>query len=212
MKILIPEDISDITLGQYQRYIKLSERTDLDELNFNKRIIEIFCGVSFKDTDKIPAKDYLDIIQMLHTAINKDSEFVNRFEMNGVEFGMIPNFDNITFDEYIDLSNYGQELYIDDEDSKVNVESLHKLMAVLFRPITTKDSFGNYSIVNYNGTKDYAEVMKGMPMNVVNGSIVFFCNLSRELQEHILKSTEAEELKRAQKQVTTLANGIGMQH
>jgi hypothetical protein len=179
MKITIPEDISDITLEQYQKYHKLTERTDLDEYNLNKRIIELFCGISFHEVDKIDAKDYIEILAMINTAISKDIEFVNRFEINGVEFGFIPNLDEITTAEYFDLSNYGLE-----------VENLHKIMAVLFRPIKSKDKFGNYIIYDYDGTKEYADIMLKTPMNVVNGALVFFWTLAKELQTNIQKYTE----------------------
>ena len=41
IKLKIPENISDITLGQYQKYNKLTERTDLNEYDFSKRLLEI---------------------------------------------------------------------------------------------------------------------------------------------------------------------------
>jgi hypothetical protein len=199
MKIRVPENISDITLDQYQRYHKLSERTDIDELNFNKRLVEIFCGISYHDSSKINAKDYLEIIEMVKFAIGQDSEFVQRFEMNGLEFGFIPNLNDMTFDEYRALSNFG-----------VEVDNLHLLMSVLFRPVTNTDAFGNYSIMPYTGIKEYSDVMKQTPMNVVNGALVFFLNLSRELNSHIQKCIAQEQV-RVNKRATISENGIGMQ-
>ena len=197
MKIRVPENISDITLEQYQRYHKLVERTDIDELNFNKRLVEIFCGISYHDSSKINAKDYLEIIEMVKFAIGQDSDFVQRFEMNGLEFGFIPNLNDMTFDEYRALSNFG-----------VEVDNLHLLMSVLFRPITNTDSFGNYSIMPYTGIKEYSDVMKQTPMNVVNGALVFFLNLSRELNSHIQKCIVQEQV-RVNKRATISENGIG---
>ena len=199
MKIRVPENISDITLDQYQRYHKLSERKDIDELNFNKRLVEIFCGISYHDSSKINAKDYLEIIEMVKFAIGQDSEFVQRFEMNGLEFGFIPNLNDMTFDEYRALSNFG-----------VEVDNLHLLMSVLFRPVINTDAFGNYSIMPYTGIKEYSDVMKQTPMNVVNGALVFFLNLSRELNNHIQKCIAQEQV-RVNKRATISENGIGMQ-
>ena len=87
-------------------------------------------------------------------------------------------------------------------------ETLHKLMAILFRPITKKDSFGNYKIESYNGTNERAELFKYMPMNVVNGAIIFFLTLQKQLLAHIQKSTIAEQQKEV-KQMITLLNGVG---
>jgi len=199
MKIQIPEDISDITLNQYQRYTKLMERTDLDAYNLNKRIIEIFCGIPFNDIDNIDSKDYAEIISSIEIAVNKDSAFVNRFEIDGFDFGFIPNLDDMSAKELMDLSSHGME-----------VENLHKVMAVLFRPIKGTDKFNNYTIHSYDGTKEFADFMKKTPMNVVNGALIFFSSLAKELQKHIQKFTEMELVKENQ-QTSTLRSGIGQQ-
>ena len=67
---------------------------------------------------------------------------------------------------------------------------------------------GNYEIEAYNGTKDRAELFNDMPMNVVNGALGFFLNLSNELNRHTQKSTIAE-LAKVQAQRITLLNGDG---
>ena len=111
-------------------------------------------------------------------------DFQDRFTINGVEFGFIPNLEDITTGEYVDLSTHGMD-----------IETLHKVMAVLFRPVSGEDAFGNYKIETYQGTKQYSEVMKYTPLNIVNGALVFFYNLSKELKNHIQKSTEAVQVK-----------------
>jgi hypothetical protein len=57
---------------------------------------------------------------------------------------------------------------------------MHKLMAVLFRPIKSKVG-NNYKIVEYNGTEKRAEVMKYMPLSIVNGALVFFFEFSERI-------------------------------
>jgi hypothetical protein len=83
-------------------------------------------------------------------------------------------------------------------------------MAILFRPITKKDAFNNYTIAEYKGTSEWAEAMKLTPMNVVNGALFFFLNLSTELTNYILNSKEAEQV-REQERNDFLVNGDGMQ-
>ena len=68
-----------------------------------------------------------------------------------------------------------------------NTDELHKLIAILFRPISGKDLLGNYTIVEYDGTAEYAEKMKETPLHIVNGALIFFFHLSKELQTNILK-------------------------
>lgn len=94
--------------------------------------------------------------------------------MGGVEFGFIPNLDDMTFGEYTDLDTYITDW-----------EQMHKAMAVLYRPIKKKGLNDTYEIEKYNGSITYSDVMKHAPLDVVFGANVFFYNLGNEL----LKST-----------------------
>jgi len=189
LKIRLPENLADITLEQAQKLDILNAKRDsLDELSFVKRYISIFTELKFRDLDNISMSDFDGIHTQITEALDTEVPFENRFVLNQVEYGFVPNLNEITTGEYIDLSTYGNSM-----------ETLHKTMAVLFRPITKDVAFGSYEIEPYNGTKDRAEVMKQAPMNIVIGMLVFFCDLSKELKSHILKSTLVmEEQRRTQ--------------
>lgn len=204
--LILPENINEITLGQYQRFELLNKRTDLNELSYNKRVIEIFTELKYRDIGNISNKDYTDILLQLNTAMNQECKFENTFKIQDVEFGFIPNFDDLGTDEQQAL-NTGE--YIDGI-GYLEVENFHKLMAVLFRPITKRDKFGNYEIESYNGTKHYASIMKLMPMNIVNGALGFFFQLSNELREHIQRSTAEVELLKVVKHQDISKNGVGI--
>jgi len=199
MILTLPENIKEITLGQYQRFDVLNKRTDLSELSYNKRVIEIFTELKYRDIGNISNKDYTDILIQLTKAMEQTSEFEDTFKIQDIEFGFVPNLDDITTAEFVDLSNWGLE-----------VENFHKIMAILFRPITNRDGFKNYKIENYEGTKKYSEAMKLMPMNIVNGALGFFSLLAKELREHTLKSMTEEEQQKEAKLLDTLKNGDGI--
>jgi hypothetical protein len=199
MKITLPEHSKDITLYQYQKYVELLSRTDLDTYQFDQRKIQIFTGVKPDAYKLLTQKDKEEILLQIEISINTPFEFQNRFKMEEIEFGFIPNFDKITGGEYFDLCKYGTQ-----------PDTLHNLMAILFRPIVKEDSFGNYSIAEYQGTNEWAEAMKLTPMSVVNGALFFFLNLSTELTSYILK-LENQEQARETAQSDILVNGDGMQ-
>jgi hypothetical protein len=199
MILTLPENIKEITLGQYQRFDILNKRTDLSELSYNKRVIEIFTELKYRDIGNISNKDYTDILIQLTKAMEQTSEFEYTFKIQDIEFRFVPNLDDITTAEFVDLSNWG-----------LDVENFHKIMAILFRPITNRDSFKNYEIGNYEGTKKYSEVMKLMPMNIVNGALGFFYHLANELREHTQKSMEEVERLKEEKLLATLRNGDGI--
>jgi hypothetical protein len=199
MKIVLPENIQDITLEQFQKYALLLKREDLDDYQFNKRKVEIFTSIKYHDLNNVANKDFEDILKQIDIALNADVPFVDRFKLNGVEFGFIPNFDKMTAKEFTDLSLYPLE----------DIETYHKLMAILFRPVIKDDAFKNYDIETYNGTEKYADVMKRTPMNIVNGALIFFYNLANELEIAIQRYT-IQELARVQKHRTILKNGDGI--
>jgi spore coat polysaccharide biosynthesis predicted glycosyltransferase SpsG len=180
MQVTIPENIKDITLEQFQKYSKVLQ-SDKSEREKQKRTISIFTDIKYSDTDNIVAKDFDYLITKINDALNKDAEFTPIFKMNSIEFGFIPNFDKLTAKEWFDL-----QLYPIDK-----IEDYNKLMAILFRPIKNK-AYNQYNIRSYKGTSEYSELMKQTPMSVVNGALVFFYNLGRELSSHSLKSMREE--------------------
>jgi hypothetical protein len=86
-----------------------------------------------------------------------------------VEFGFMPNMDEMSLGEYVDL-----EKYISDWGT------MHKAMAVLYRPIVAgKGEF--YEIEPYSGSDKYADVMRDSPVTAALGAMVFFYRLGKEL-------------------------------
>ena len=167
MKITIPEHLGDINLFQYQRYQKNN-----DDLFYK---IHIFTDMPLDVCKLIKATDVERMSESIDKALQFSTEFQHRFFIKDIEFGFIPNLDKITMAEYVDLQAYAND-----------PESLHRLMAILFRPIYKKDG-ERYSIMPYNGTEQYADIMLHTPMNIVNGALVFFWNLTNELSGSMQK-------------------------
>jgi len=199
MKIVIPENISEITLAQYQEFEKLTQRVDLDEFDMKQRKVKIFTGWQFNNISAMSLKDLDEVLNLIDKALNADAKFSNRFKMGNNEFGFIPNFDDIKAKEYFDLSEYNGK-----------IEDLHKLMAVLFRPIVGSDLMGNYKIMEYQGTDEWSEVMKQTPLHIVNGALGFFLDLSNQLANHIQKSLVQVQAKAGLRR-RTLRSGAGTQ-
>lgn len=198
MKIILPESIADITLHQFQLYNELLERTDLDEYNLNKRKIQIFTGLERSRIELISAIDYKEITEQIDIALNQTVEFKPTFWIQDVEFGFIPNLDKITQGEFVDISKYGTD-----------VNEMHRLIAVLFRPIKNKDALGNYEIINYKGTEQYANIMKHTPLSIVNGALVFFSSLANELVSYTAKYMAVVQPREVPHPITS-KNGDGM--
>ena len=197
MKVVLPENISEITLGQYQEYSEIANNED--DFNHKVKVISIFCKVPENVVDQFPIKQIEEFYNQILKALSQEVNFTQRFEFDGVEFGFIPNLDEIKVNEFRDLTAYQND-----------IENYHRLMAVLFRPITNKDKFGNYSIAEYNGTSKWADKMKELPLNFVNGALFFFSSLSKELEISTHKYIQKAQQKERKHQ-TILKGGGGMQ-
>ena len=213
IKVEIPNTINGIKLANYQKYSKIIKANeDANDEFLETKLLEIFCGVSYKDIVQMPLGTFDDITKHVHKIFEAKTPLVRRFTMTGsdgveVEFGFIPNLDKMTMGEYIDLNNY-----LEDTDM------LHKAMAVLFRPIHSsfKDR-EKYLIRSYDGSSHYGEMMKDMPLGIALGARVFFYRLGMKLSRAILNSfqqldlSEEECLSEEEKKRLT-ANTVGIKN
>ena len=193
----IPESLSEVTLDQYQQWLKVAEGKDLDNF-LQQKMIEIFCGVTLKQVMLIKAKDIESIVAQISKLFNqKENKFIDRFNYQDQEFGFIPKLDDMTFGEYVDLDNYLADWQL-----------MHKAMSVLYRPITFKKK-NQYLIEDYETADKYN--MKQMTLDVVFGAMVFFWKLNSELQKHILNYLANQtEVPISQELRDSLKNGAGI--
>jgi len=174
VKIQVPESLSEITLGQYQKFEKINSKENQNSNFLLQKMVEIFCNINLKDIAKIKYESVIKVTSILNDLFNQEPTFIDRFKLNGIEYGFITQLDDITIGEYIDLDTYLSDW-----------QSMHKAMAVLFRPITNKAE-GKYSIEEYEGSSN-ADLYKDMRLDIAMGSLVFFYNLRKELLKTTLK-------------------------
>jgi hypothetical protein len=193
IKLKVPATQADIPLWKYQKYAKIVQDAegDLAEDFIRAKILEIFCGVSLKEAYNLPLKELDGVVTHVLGLMSEKAKLQRRFTMtdpNGdtVEFGFMPNMDEMSLGEYIDL-----EKYVSDWGT------MHKAMSVLYRPIVVgKGEF--YDIEPYKGSDKYSEIMKDSPITVALGAMVFFYDLGKELSritKHFLDQEILEKLK-----------------
>lgn len=178
-EIVIPTSLSEIPLKSYQEFMKVVEKSN-DEEFIGQKTIEIFCGLKMKDVVRVKWSDIKSLTLHLNEIFKEKPKFQPTFKIQNTEFGFIPNLEEMSFGEYIDL-----------ESNISSVENFHKAMAVMYRPITNKVK-DRYEIFEYTGTDEFSEAMKYAPLNVVMGATVFFSILGSDLVQHTLTSLEME--------------------
>ena len=194
VEVYIPDTLSEITLGQYQKYLKIQENNE-DENFLAIKMIEIFCGLRGDTIMAMKAKSIKDITLILTSMFNEKPQLVREFKMGSKTYGFIPKLEDMSFGEYIDL-----DTYIGDMDN------LHRAMNVLYRPIKQKYE-EKYLIEDYTG--DDPDIMKSMPMDAVLSSILFFYHLGMDLSQAMMSYLEEEEIALVQQQILG-KNGDGI--
>ena len=172
VKLTIPDNWADITVGTYQEYVKIQEGKGA---NKTKTInsIALLCNTSPAIVKKMVFKDLTEIMKILKKMIESepgDNKFRKVLEINDEEYGFCPNLNSITTGEYIDLEAYCKE----------PIENLHIIMSILYRKITFKRN-ERYAIEEYNPDEFKEEIFKDCPMDIALSCLGFFLTLGEDL-------------------------------
>lgn len=197
INITIPENLNEITLYQYQRFEKLIKDNEPSEF-VNQNTIEIFCNIELKDVARIRIAEVSEILKHINGLLQQKPKLTQTFKLGVYEFGFIPKLEDLSSGEYIDIESYLSD-----------TQTLHKAMAVLFRPIKTKVN-KLYTIEEYESSEKYSEVLKYMPLDVALGCMLFFSTLLNDcvsgLTDYI--QNEAEQSEQVKKILEK--NGVGI--
>ncbi len=184
----------NISLGQYQEFSLIENPT-------TTQVLSHLGGLTKTQVKRLKDKDADKLLQDINNLLNEKHPLTNILEIDGKEFGFIPNLDDITFGENLDLNNYlgdwGQ---------------MHKAMAVLYRPVTSRLN-DRYLIEDYESSRKYSEMMKQIPVQVTIGAMLFFYRLMNDLLNCFQKylnqvGTQPEVNKVLQKNGETMRNYI----
>lgn len=194
--INVPDSLNEITLYQYQKFERLIQNNEASHF-VNQKTIEIFCDIELKDVARIRIADIDSLLVHLNTLLQTKPKLTRTFKLGVYEFGFIPKLEDITSGEFIDL-----ETYLSD------TETLHKAMAVLFRPIKSKVK-DLYIIEEYEAADKYAEVLKYMPLDIALGSMLFFWTLLNDCGNALSHYIQNEVEQSEQAKQVLEKNGVG---
>jgi hypothetical protein len=202
LKIKIPTSISDIKLSDYQRFFKI-ERDNEDKIFVAQKMVQIFCNVPLLAVTNMRRSDFVSIstqlikvLSEINNARENRTKLIERFTYEGVEYGFIPNLDNMSWGEYIDL-----------EEGLKDVQTYHNAMAILYRPITLSRK-SSYLIAEYVPNK--GDIMKDITMDIVCGALVFFYRLGMELLSVTPKYLEGVITRNPKIAQALEKNGVGI--
>lgn len=200
IKISVPTTLGDITLDQYKRYEKIliaNQEAENSERFINLKMVEIFCGITYEQASAMKLVDYQRIVEQVYNVLQETPKLVTRFKMGDTEFGFIPNLEEMTFGEYIDLDTYIHDM-----------TQVEKAMAVLYRPIKQKFK-DRYLIDEYKGDL-FHDAMLNMPMDAVVSSILFFYHLGIDLSNVMMNSLEGKQAVQQAELQDLAKSGVGI--
>jgi hypothetical protein len=198
LDLTIPTNITEIPLKHYQEFLKMRDNSN-DEEFVAQKMIEIFCGIQLKDVVRMKLTSVNDLVVHFNKIFSEKPKFKQRFKIGEIEFGFIPNLENISFGEYVDLDNY-----------LAKWEDFHKAMAVMYRPIIRKHG-DKYEIAEYTGAAEFCDLMKFAPLDVAISSSVFFWTLGSELLSATLNFMEKELTKMKKEESLTLTQELSLE-
>jgi len=208
LEIEVPDSLSSIKLEQYMEWMKVVEANkdipNKDKSDFlDRALVEIFCKVTQQDIAKIKVTEFDKILSVLSEAFSQETKkLVRTFSMNGIEYGFIPNLQEMITSEYIDS-----------ESGLTGWDNINVTMAALYRPITSKRvtrGVEQYEIEEYSPSDSKIEAMLEMPLDAVLSAKVFFCDLGTELSQIFLAYLDHQKNKDIHQKKTLEESGDGI--
>lgn len=162
-----------------ENYVKIFKVKDLfSDDYFSAKMVSLMTGCPVEDLLECDYEkvNYLAsyILSLLPT---EQPKFIDRFELDGVKYGFLPNWRDMSYAEFVDMDTISTRK----PDDMLNM--LHILAAVMYRPITEERTEHDFDIEKYNvkKMKKRAELFKEkLDVKYILGAQFFFINYARK--------------------------------
>ena len=197
VQINVPSTLNEIPLKHYQDFLNVQKNSS-DEEFVAQKMVEIFCGIRLIEVAKIKLTSLNELIAHFTTLFSQVPKFQPTFKIGDIEFGFIPELEEISFGEYVDLDSHLQSW-----------DNFHKAMSVLYRPIKTRKG-DKYDIKDYDPSVDMQELMRFAPLDICIAASLFFWTLESDLLQATLNYLE-KEIAKEKNLSLTLAKQLNLQ-
>lgn len=185
MRLKLPKSWKDITLREMQ--VLLSDKSDLEKLS-------AVTGESVEDLREAPRELIAAALEHLN-GIPETKRHLKTFELQGKKYGFIPDWEEFTAGEYIDMESYLSDFW----------ENAARVMSLLYREIDFHGKKG-YTIKPYTAKEDY-EPFYELPADIVSGALLFFWTIRTES----IQSMQSDLLAAAARVQSYIPSGAGTQ-
>tara|TARA_R110000744_G_scaffold74936_5_gene149441 strand:+ start:369 stop:1043 length:675 start_codon:yes stop_codon:yes gene_type:complete len=186
MTFKVPLKYADLTLGQLM--------TLQTEENRFKRVAAC-ADITIEELRNVPMSEVTQADEHLKRIAEEESgRHLKVIELNGQQYGFIPNWKEFSLGEWIDIEEYSGDFW----------NNAHKIMSILYRPILRRQ--GDVHTIEKYTSKEDSEVFKLLPADLFGGCILFFLS-SRTKLLHTMKSSL---LQTAESLTNSVINGDGI--
>jgi hypothetical protein len=186
MTFKVPLKYSDLTLGQL-----MTLQTEEDRF---KRVASC-ADITIEELRTAPMAEVIQADE--HLKRIKDEEtgrHLKVIELNGQQYGFIPNWQEFSLGEWIDIEEYSADFW----------NNAHKIMSILYRPLLRQQGEA-HTIEKYTAKED-SEAFRELSADLFGGCILFFLNSRRTL----LLTMKSSLMAMAQSLTPSLLNGDGI--
>ena len=186
----MPLSWGEVSIKQYQDLMMLIDN-EKNELDTKIRTIAILTGCELSLLSKASVANLNKVHKRLGqlTAKLPSKTFRRVIEIEGVEYGFIPDMNDLTFGEFVDIDTWLQSGYA----------NLIDILTVLYRPVLKRKG-EKYNIAEYEASSrvERAKVFsRSMSVDSVYGAMVFFYTIANKHIETTLSSLEMQKKKRS---------------
>jgi len=190
----VPQKWDEVSVKQYQQLMSITENKELSELEVKIRSISILtkCPLSYLSKISIKQIDRVNDTLAALTADMPNKELRNVIEIDGIEYGFVPNMNELTFGEFADMDTWIQNGYA----------NLIDILTVLYRPVI-KRSGNRYRIEEYtiDDREDRAKIFEdSLSIDTVYGAMVFFYTIVDKHIDTIKSSLEMKKKRSSMEQ------------
>lgn len=181
----IPKSKKDILVKNYLKYLEYIKTEPNEEKEILKQTVKIFYEL---DEDAFNAFEYqniLDMFQIISNILQTKQDLVPIFKHDDIEYGINPNFSDMTFSEMIDC----------------DTEDVIQQICVLYRPIVKRKG-DKYTIEKYDANIEILEELREtLTLDIYLGFVGFFLKISQSCLNSILHSLTVKAIDPERKRI-----------
>lgn len=170
-----------LTIGRYQKIQINPER-----YNDPTEVLSLYLDVSVDELKNLPREQVMLVESVIteNTKSSTKNDVVFTFVLDGITYGLENEWENMTWGQWTDLEVFSQK-------DKIN-ESIHILMALLYRPVSSQDGT-KYKLEKFSSSTvmERAQKFLDLPIQYWFGCATFFFLMSTEYIKDIQTSMKA---------------------